>query len=105
MRIDRATAVTINDERLTDLMVPTLRRVAGASNVSLQQRVMVAEDFSYFQQRVPGLFYFVGITPPDQDPATAAPNHSPRFHIDESGVILGARSLAALAVDFLQANQ
>lgn len=105
VRIDRATAVTINDERLTDLMVPTLRRVAGASNVSLQQRVMVAEDFSYFQQRVPGLFYFVGITPPDQDPATAAPNHSPRFHIDESGVILGARSLAALAVDFLQANQ
>jgi amidohydrolase len=105
VRIDRATAVTINDEKLTELMAPTLRRVAGASNVSIQQRVMVAEDFSYFQQRVPGLFYFVGITPPDQDPATAAPNHSPRFYIDESGVILGARSLAALAIDFLQSNQ
>jgi amidohydrolase len=105
VRIDRATAVTINDEKLTELMVPTLRRVAGTSNVSVQQRVMVAEDFSYFQQHAPGLFYFVGITPPDQDPATAAPNHSPRFYIDESGVILGARSLAALAVDFLQSNR
>lgn len=102
VRVEKATAVTINDEKLTEMMLPTLRRVAGASNVSLQQRVMVAEDFSYFQQRAPGLFYFVGITPPDQDPETAAPNHSPRFFIDESGVILGARSLAALAVDFLQ---
>ncbi|MGD8476759.1 MAG: amidohydrolase [Burkholderiales bacterium] len=102
VRIEKATAVTINEEKLTERMLPTLRRVAGASNVSLQQRVMVAEDFSYFQQRAPGLFYFVGITPPDQDPETAAPNHSPRFFIDESGVILGARSLAALAVDFLQ---
>jgi len=105
VRIDRATAVTVNDETLTETMLPTLRRIAGASNVSVQQRVMVAEDFSYFQQRVPGLFYFVGITPPDQDPAEAAPNHSPRFYIDETGVILGARSLAALAVDFLERSQ
>ncbi len=105
VKIEKATAVTINDESLTEQMLPTLRRVAGASNVSLQQRVMVAEDFSYFQQQVPGLFYFVGVTPPEQDPASAEPNHSPRFYVDESGVILGARSLAALTVDFLQAKK
>ena len=62
---------------------------------------MVAEDFSYFQQVVPGLFYFVGITPKSEDMAKAAPNHSPRFFIDESGLLQGTRSLAALAVDFL----
>ena len=86
-------------------MLPTLRRIAGATNVTIQQRVMVAEDFSYFQQKVPGLFYFVGITPPDQDPEKAEPNHSPRFFIDEAGVIVGARSLAALTIDFLQSRE
>jgi amidohydrolase len=101
VRIDRATAVTINDEALTERMLPTLRRVAGAENVTLQQRVMVAEDFSYFQQHVPGLYYFVGITPPETDPAKAEPNHSPRFFVDENGLLVGARSLAAMAVDFL----
>lgn len=103
--IDRATAVTVNDPALTEQMLPSLRRVAGAANVIVQQRVMVAEDFSYFQQEVPGLFYFVGITPPDQDPAKAEPNHSPRFFVDETGVIVGARSLAALTVDFLQSGE
>jgi len=102
VRIDQATAVTINDEPLTERMLPSLHRIVGKSNVQVQQRVMVAEDFSYFQQQVPGLFYFVGITPPDQEPAKAEPNHSPRFYIDEAGIILGARSLAALAVDFLK---
>jgi amidohydrolase len=62
---------------------------------------MVAEDFAYFQQQVPGMFYFVGITPKDQDMSKAAPNHSPRFFVDEAGLVQGVRSLAALAVDFL----
>ena len=79
VRIDQATAVTINDEPLTERMLPSLHRIVGKSNVQVQQRVMVAEDFSYFQQQVPGLFYFVGIPPPDQEPAKAEPNHSPHF--------------------------
>jgi amidohydrolase len=85
-------------------MLPTLKRIAGEGRSRMNQRVMVAEDFSYFQQQVPGMFYFVGITPKDQDMAKAAPNHSPRFHIDESGLLQGARSLAALAVDLLTAR-
>ena len=104
VKIEKATAVTINDPQLTERMLPTLRRVAGADNVKLQQRVMVAEDFSYFQQVVPGLFYFVGITPKSEDMSKAPPNHSPRFYVDESGLILGARSLAALTVDFLASH-
>jgi amidohydrolase len=82
-------------------MIPTLQRIGGDGGAAVSKRVMVAEDFSYFQQEVPGLFYFVGVTPRDQDMAAAAPNHSPRFFIDESGLTQGTRSLAALAVDFL----
>jgi amidohydrolase len=102
--IDKAVPVTTNDPVLTERMLPTLRRIAGNEQARLQPRVMVAEDFSYFQQEIPGMFYFVGITPPDQDPATAEPNHSPRFYVDERGLLVGARSLAALAVDFLTAR-
>jgi amidohydrolase len=101
VKIDTAVPVTVNDPVLTERMLPTLKRIAGEGGLRVNQRVMVAEDFSYFQQQVPGFFYFVGITPKDQDMAQAAPNHSPRFVIDESGMLQGARSLGALVVDFL----
>jgi amidohydrolase len=101
VRIDKAAPVTVNDPALTERMLPTLRRIGGEGGFRLSPKVMVAEDFSYFQQEVPGMFYFIGITPKDQDMSLAAPNHSPRFYIDESALLQGARSLAALAVDFL----
>ena len=104
-RIEKAVPVTVNDPALTERMLPTLKRIAGDAHVKLQPRVMVAEDFSYFQEQVPGLFYFVGITPPDQDMSQAPPNHSPRFYVDESGLLPGARSLAGLAVDFLHGSR
>lgn len=101
VRVEKAVPVTVNDPQLTEKMIPTLKRIGGDA-LSVSKRVMVAEDFSYFQEKVPGLFYFVGITPRDQDMATAPPNHSPKFFIDESALLQGTRSLAALAVDFLQ---
>jgi metal-dependent amidase/aminoacylase/carboxypeptidase family protein len=101
VRIDKAVPVTVNDPALTEKMIPTLKRIGGEGGAAVSKRVMVAEDFSYFQEKVPGMFYFVGITPKDQDMTQAAPNHSPRFFIDESGLLQGTRSLAAVAVDFL----
>jgi amidohydrolase len=101
VRVDKAVPVTVNDPALTERMLPTLRRIGGSGGSRQNQRVMVAEDFSYFQEKIPGLFYFVGVTPKEQDMASAAPNHSPRFHVDESALLQGTRSLAALAVDFL----
>jgi amidohydrolase len=103
-KIEQAVPVTVNDAALTERMLPTLKRIAG-EGLKVQPRVMVAEDFSYFQQQIPGLFYFVGITPRDQDMNQAAPNHSPRFYVDESGLLPGARSLTALAVDFLHGSR
>ena len=96
--------VTINDPALTEAMVPTLQRVAGPGGLQLVPKVTGSEDFSFFQRVVPGLFIFLGVTPAGQDPKKAAPNHSPRFYVDESGLLLGVRALAHLACDYLEAQ-
>jgi amidohydrolase len=93
--------VTINDPALTERMLPTLRRVAGPDNVRLGPPVGVAEDFSFFQQKVPGEFVFLGVTPRGQDPTTAAQNHSPLFFADESALPVGVRVMTNLALDYL----
>jgi amidohydrolase len=91
---------TINDEPLTERMLPTLRWAANG-DVVRSPLVGAAEDFSFFAKQAPGLFVFLGITPRDQDMAKAAPNHSPAFFVDESALIVGVRALAGLAVDYL----
>jgi hypothetical protein len=96
--------VTINDRALTAEMVPTLKRVAGDANVSVSELLTPSEDFSFYQQKVPGLFVFLGVVPKGQDPATAPRNHSPSFFADEAALPVGVRTLANLAVDWLQAH-
>ena len=91
---------TINDEKLTARMVPAMERAAGAP-LQKAQLGGASEDFSVFAKVVPGLYVFLGITPRDQDPAKAAPNHNPEFFVDESALVVGARVMATLAVDFL----
>jgi amidohydrolase len=98
--IRRYAPVTFNDPALTTRMEPTLRRVAGAVIPDLEPRT-VAEDFAVFQQKVPGFYFYVGATPPGTDMAKAEPNHSPRFFVDEGALEVGARALAAAAVDYL----
>ena len=100
--IDKNYPVTVNDPALTAAMLPTLQRVAGAG-LNLVPKVTGSEDFSFFQRVVPGLFIFLGVTPPGVDPKKAAPNHSPRFYVDETGLLLGVRALAHLACDYLEA--
>jgi amidohydrolase len=99
VHFDNAYPVTVNDIPLTERMVPTLERVAGKDKVYVGQKITGCEDFSYYQQRVPGFFYFIGITPRGVDRKQSAPNHSPRFFVDESALLLGVRSLAYLTLD------
>jgi len=103
--IERGYDVTVNDAQLTETMTPTLRRVAGAERVLAIPKVTASEDFSCYQKVVPGMFFFVGVTPPGQNPAEVAPNHSPRFRVDEAGLLLGMRALAHLACDYLEAPE
>lgn len=100
--IDRGNPVTFNDPALTLRMAPTLQRVAGEDRVYQVPPTTTAEDFSRYQQRIPGVFAFLGVADPDQDPMTVAPNHSPLFNPDERALPVGVRLLANMAVDWLQ---
>ena len=101
--IDTGPPVTYNDPALTERLLPTLRAVAGPSHVALAPPITAAEDFSRYQERIPGVFFFLGITPPGTDPRTVAANHSPRFFVDEAALPVGVRALAHAAVDYLSA--
>lgn len=94
---------TINDATLTAQMAPVLKRAADG-RVAEAPLVGASEDFSFFAQEVPGLYVFLGVTPRDQDPADAAPNHNPRFFVDESALVVGVRAMSSLAVNFLNAE-
>ncbi len=97
--------VTLNDPALTEQMLPTLRRTAGAENVMVGPLTGTAEDFAYFQQQVPGLFFFLGVAPRDQDHTRAPQNHSPLFFADESALPVGVRLMTNLAVDYLNGRK
>ena len=96
-------ATTINDPELTEAMLPSLQKVTDAT-VALVPKSTPSEDFSFFAQRVPGLFLLVGATPPGTDPASAAPNHSPSFQIDEGSLLIGVRTLVTLTTDYMAMN-
>jgi amidohydrolase len=92
--------ITYNDPALTQAMGPTMKRVVGIDNVVLTQAITGSEDFSFFANKVPGLFLFVGGMPKGQDPKTAAPHHTPDFVVDDSGMKTGVRLLCNLTVDY-----
>jgi amidohydrolase len=99
--IEFGNPVTFNDPVLAARMTPSLRRVAPAEFDPNAAVSTTSEDFSAYQQKVPGLFFFLGVTPKGADPSTVAANHSPRFFVDEGALITGVRALASLAVDYL----
>jgi amidohydrolase len=102
--VDSGYPVTVNDTALTNQMLPTLRWAAREAGASLRPLVTGAEDFSYFQEKVPGVFVMLGVTPKGKDPRTVAANHSPFFFADEAALPAGVRTMAGLAVDYLAAG-
>jgi amidohydrolase len=90
----------VNDQALTDRMAPVLKRAADRK-VAKAALAGASEDFSFFAREVPGLYVFLGCTPDGQDPAKAAPNHNPNFFVDEKSLVVGTRTTASLAVNFL----
>jgi len=100
--IERGYPVTANDAALTKRMLPSIERVAPG-RVRELPKITGAEDFSFFANKVPGLFLTVGVTPPDRM-ASAASNHSPRFFVDEGALPTGSRVLAHIAADYLFAG-
>jgi len=91
----------VNNIPLTRQMAPTLQRVAGSDKVFEVSARTVSEDFSYYAQEIPGFFFWVGINPPTMLASLAAPNHSPRFQIDEAGLSIALRALVHETFDYL----
>ena len=94
--------VVLNDTKLTERAVESLKRVSGGDKVKVIPYVTGAEDFAFFAQHAPAFFWFVGSTPPSQDARTAPSNHSPKFFVDEAALSLGTRTMLAVALDYLE---
>lgn len=90
-----------NDPALTERAAATLRRTLGPDAVETSSLLTVAEDFAHIARRIPSVYWWVGVTPPGRDPATAPDNHSDLFYVDEDGIAVGLRSLLHVAVDYL----
>jgi len=101
IEIEKGYPITYNDEELTAKMLPTLQRIATANNVIEIDAITGAEDFSFFQQKVPGFYFFLGGKAVDVKPENAAGHHTPDFMLDESGFLLGVKTMTALALDYL----
>jgi amidohydrolase len=97
--------VVVNDPKLTSRMLPSLARVGRGGQVKEIPYVTGAEDFAYFGQKVPALFFFVGSTPDGVDAAQAPSNHSPQFYLDEGSLPVGLRAMMGVAVDYLQGTR
>ena len=104
VKIRLGNPVTVNDRELTERAVPILERIFGRDNVLTVPPLTVAEDFARYQQKIPGMFFFLGVTPPDADPATTAPIHSPLFFVDEKALIVGVRSMSQLVLAYLSSE-
>lgn len=93
------TVVTYNDPELTAQILPSLHKVAGEENVQLMKATTGGEDFSYFQEVVPGVYFFLGgMTPGETE---VYPHHTPDFKIDDSGMLLGVRAFIQITLDYL----
>lgn len=94
--------VTFNNEALTAKMLPSLQKAAGAGNVSVIPAKMGAEDFSFFGEKVPALFFNLGGMPKGEDPKKAPSHHTPDFYVDESSMQTGIKAFLYLVTDYMQ---
>ncbi|MBC6410603.1 MAG: amidohydrolase [Ekhidna sp.] len=99
--IDEGYPVTYNETGLYKQMFPTLERIAGKENVEIIKPITGAEDFSFYQKEVPGLFFFIGGCPEGTDPTTVAGHHTPDFYVDDAGMALGMKTMMGLTLDYM----
>ena len=104
VNIFNKTLVTYNDPGLMEKMLPTFKKVAGESNVVEMNPVTGAEDFSYFAEKVPSIFFYLGGMKKGQDPSKAFPHHTPDFVIDESGFRIGVEAFCNMVFDYINSS-
>ena len=104
VEIQKGYRVTYNNPKLTADMLPTLQEVAGQENVVLRSAATGAEDFSFYAEKVPGFFFFLGGRPKSKNREEVAHHHTPDFFIDDSGLLLGVKAMTRLTVDYMEIN-
>jgi len=97
--------VLYNDPELTKQILPALQRVVGAEHVKETNVITASEDYSFFAQKIPSVFFFVGITPADQDPLLAPSNHSDFFYLDERGIPVAMHAMTQVVLDYLESRE
>jgi len=100
--IQDGTDITYNDPELTAFAVKSLQKVAGSDKVELMRAITGAEDFSYFQSKIPGFYFFLGGTPTDVPEAEAPSHHTPGFYVDDASLLLGVKAMTQLTLDYLK---
>lgn len=99
---DEITVPTVvNDAAVTAAALPLFERLVGKANVREVSLQTTADDYAVFAQQAPSLYFWLGVTPPDRDPAKVAFNHSPQFYLDEAAMITGVRALLTLTTEYL----
>ena len=98
--IDTKTLVTFNDSSLVDMMLPSLQKAAGQKFVQSQAWTTGAEDFSYFGEKAPAFFFYLGGMPKGNDPLKAPGHHTPDFYIDDSQLDVGVRAFCNIVFDY-----
>ena len=101
VQITKLYPVTYNDPKLTAWAAPFIERVTGKEKAKVIPAVTGAEDFSFYAQKVPGFFFFVGGMPLNADPNKTSAHHTPDFYIDESGMLTGLKAMLNLTVEYL----
>ena len=97
--------VTFNNVALTNKMLPSLKKSAGAENVLLVPAITGAEDFSFFAQKVPGLYFRLGGAPKGIDLKAVGPHHTAEFIIDDASLKLGVISFCNLVFDYMEIHK
>ena len=104
VQLTRGGLITQNDAALLDKMTPTLQRTAGDGGFHIVNPITGSEDFPEFTRDIPGLFYFLGVSPKGADIKTQPANHSPLFFADEAALPTGVRAMSNLAIDYLRSG-
>ncbi|HET9053723.1 MAG TPA: amidohydrolase, partial [Cyclobacteriaceae bacterium] len=99
--IDRKTPVTYNDIALTETLAASLKKATGEQNVLQINPVTGAEDFAFYQEKIPGFFFFVGAMPADQNLSTVPSHHTPDFMMDERSLLTGLKAMLQITVDYM----
>ena len=91
--------VTYNEPSLAEETFPIMRAAAGEKNVIMADPQMGAEDFSYYQQQIPGFFFWLGVA--NKQKGITAGLHTADFDLDEQALDDGVKMMSNIVLDYL----